>query len=41
MVIAPLVQTEATKLSVYIAGSWASFMFFITGYILESKEIKK
>ena len=41
MVIAPLVKTEPTSIFVYIIGGWVAFIFFMTGYLLENKEIKK
>ncbi len=41
MVIAPLVKTGLTPISVYIVGGWTACIFFIVGYLLESKEIRK
>lgn len=41
MVIAPLVKTELTPISVYFIGGWVSFIFFITGYLLEGREVEK
>jgi len=40
MVIAPLVKSEPTAIFVYIIGAWTAFIFFMTGYLLESREIK-
>jgi len=40
MVIAPLVKSESTAIFVYIIGAWTAFIFFMTGYLLESREIK-
>lgn len=40
MVIAPLVKVEPTNIFVYVIGGWVAFMFFMTGYLLESREIK-
>ena len=41
MVIAPLVKSEFTNISIYFIGGWISFIFFITGYLLESREVQK
>jgi hypothetical protein len=40
MVIAPLVKTEPANIFVYVIGGWVAFMFFMTGYLLESREIR-
>jgi hypothetical protein len=40
MVIAPLVKPESTSIIIYFIGVWISFIFFITGYLLESREAK-
>ena len=40
MVIAPLVDDNSYSLFTYFSGGWVSFIFFITGYMLESREVQ-
>jgi len=40
MVIAPLVKTGINPIVNYLIGSWSALIFFIVGYLLESREVE-
>lgn len=40
MVIAPLVKIEINPVANYLIGSWSALIFFIVGYLLESREVE-